>query len=406
MPHTLEHLVFLGSEAYPYKGVLDKLANRCLARGTNAWTDVDHTAYTVTTAGSAGLLNLLPIYLDHVLRPTLTDSGFTTEVHHVTGSGEDKGVVYCEMQGRETTAESLAERACLGQLYGGTGYAAETGGICENLRALTNAQVRRYHADFYRASNLCLVVTGGVDAAALLDVVDKALDESWKPAAAARARGLARPWSDEVPPAPRPTPTVVAFPSADEETGLVVCGWRSTKFGDPLKNARTSLLWDYLADGAASPLAKTFVDGGLCSGVYPTGDSFRVGYRQVWFDDVAVESLEAVRGTFDAALEKEAAKGIDETRMSDIIQRRRRKTVAACEDDPCGMVVTPILKHFLYVCRARTYRVTSSRGRHSQSDARIGGNGARTAARIGSDAARTGGYSHGREMGARTPQVR
>jgi secreted Zn-dependent insulinase-like peptidase len=50
LPHTLEHLVFLGSEAYPYKGVLDKLANRCLAQGTNAWTDVDHTAYTVPRA--------------------------------------------------------------------------------------------------------------------------------------------------------------------------------------------------------------------------------------------------------------------------------------------------------------------------------------------------------------------
>jgi Zn-dependent M16 (insulinase) family peptidase len=24
LPHTLEHLVFLGSEKYPYKGVLDK----------------------------------------------------------------------------------------------------------------------------------------------------------------------------------------------------------------------------------------------------------------------------------------------------------------------------------------------------------------------------------------------
>ena len=43
LPHTLEHLVFLGSKAYPFKGILDKMANRCLARGTNAWTDVDHT---------------------------------------------------------------------------------------------------------------------------------------------------------------------------------------------------------------------------------------------------------------------------------------------------------------------------------------------------------------------------
>ena len=41
IPHTLEHLVFLGSEDYPYKGVLDLLANRCLASGTNAWTDTE-----------------------------------------------------------------------------------------------------------------------------------------------------------------------------------------------------------------------------------------------------------------------------------------------------------------------------------------------------------------------------
>lgn len=46
-PHTLEHLVFLGSEDYPYKGVLDRVANRSLAQGTNAWTDTDHTAYSV-----------------------------------------------------------------------------------------------------------------------------------------------------------------------------------------------------------------------------------------------------------------------------------------------------------------------------------------------------------------------
>ena len=47
-PHTLEHLVFLGSEKYPYKGVLDRLANRSLAQGTNAWTDTDNVVFTVS----------------------------------------------------------------------------------------------------------------------------------------------------------------------------------------------------------------------------------------------------------------------------------------------------------------------------------------------------------------------
>jgi len=71
LPHVLEHLIFLGSEEYPYKEVLDLLANRCLADRTNAWTDTDSTCYTVYTAGSAGFLSILPVYMDHILYPTL-----------------------------------------------------------------------------------------------------------------------------------------------------------------------------------------------------------------------------------------------------------------------------------------------------------------------------------------------
>ena len=64
--------MFLGSKAYPYKGVLDHLANRAASDGTNAWTDTDReasdnalllipdTAYTISTAGHQGFLNMLP----------------------------------------------------------------------------------------------------------------------------------------------------------------------------------------------------------------------------------------------------------------------------------------------------------------------------------------------------------
>lgn len=33
--------------------------------------DVDHTCYTISTAGSEGFLSLLPVYLDHILYPTI-----------------------------------------------------------------------------------------------------------------------------------------------------------------------------------------------------------------------------------------------------------------------------------------------------------------------------------------------
>ena len=70
----------MGSEKYPYKGIIDHLANRGYSNGTNAWTDTDHTAYTVSTAGEQGFLQILPIYVDHILYPTLTKAGFVTEV--------------------------------------------------------------------------------------------------------------------------------------------------------------------------------------------------------------------------------------------------------------------------------------------------------------------------------------
>lgn len=151
------------------------LANRCLAQGTNAWTDTDHTCYTMTTAGCDGFLTLLPIYLDHVLYPTLTvsqisvyihrcthifsnswrdtvtelviflcnfvlqDSAFLTEVHHVNEEGEDAGVVYCEMQARENSGESRSHLAMLRALYPGhCGFKSETGGLMANLRDSCN----------------------------------------------------------------------------------------------------------------------------------------------------------------------------------------------------------------------------------------------------------------------------
>ena len=139
-----------------------------MAQGTNAWTATDHTCYTLDTAGQEGCLNMLPIYADHIFSPTLSDFGFTTEVHHVTGEGEDKGVVYCEMQGRENDASSLIERACQDLLFPNCGYSSETAARWKNLRTLTNAQVTRYHGENYRPENAMLLVTGLVEEDAFL----------------------------------------------------------------------------------------------------------------------------------------------------------------------------------------------------------------------------------------------
>jgi Zn-dependent M16 (insulinase) family peptidase len=125
----------MGSEKYPYKGVLDNLANRAFAAGTNAWTDTD---YTIETAGEQGFLQFLPIFVDHILYPTLTDASFVTEVHHITPEAEDAGVVYSEMQGRENTSGDLSALRQQRLFYPkDSAYRSETGGLMEALRKLT-----------------------------------------------------------------------------------------------------------------------------------------------------------------------------------------------------------------------------------------------------------------------------
>ncbi len=62
-----------------------------------------------------------------------------TEVHHVNGQGEDAGVVYCEMQARENTPESLSIFQLYQDMYPGRcGYKSETGGLMKNLRESTS----------------------------------------------------------------------------------------------------------------------------------------------------------------------------------------------------------------------------------------------------------------------------
>lgn len=162
LPHCLEHLIFLGSDKYPYKGILDIAANRSFAKGTNAWTATDHTAYTLRNAGADGFCNVAPCLLDHVLNPKLTDDGYITEVHHINGEGQDGGVVYCELEGRETAAEELSAITLSRAMFpDGCGYRYESGGTMEAVRHLCSPErVREFHNSMYHPSGIVLVVVG------------------------------------------------------------------------------------------------------------------------------------------------------------------------------------------------------------------------------------------------------
>ena len=348
-PHTLEHLIFMGSHAWPYKGVLDLLANRNLSQGTNAWTDIDNTTYTLETAGSEGFLNLLPVYLDHILYPSITDSAFITEVHHITGAGNDAGVVLCEMEAREHTPEDLMTRAVHTALYPGhCGYRSETGGLIADIRQLKADTIRQYHAAYYRPDNLSIVVCGEVEAAALFAVLEGV-------EADIVARGplapLERPWASPVPPFSASVTERVRFPSEDEEHGLVSIGWRSCHWRDFYTRTALDLLWTYLASTSLSPLHKRMIEieqpyaGDVDSSVLDKS----VGIHLVEFTNVDVQRMEQVKDAFFVLLHRLVdEQDFDVERMRSVVRKEMRQTMAGWEEQPSEVVVGYVISNFLY----------------------------------------------------------
>ncbi|KAJ6646667.1 hypothetical protein Bhyg_01880 [Pseudolycoriella hygida] len=351
LPHTLEHLIFLGSENYPYKGVLDLLANRCLASGTNAWTDTDHTCYTMTTAGKNGFLELLPIYLDHVLYPTLTDSGFVTEVHHISGEGEDGGVVYCEMQGRENSGESKTYLELIRAIYPNCNYSSETGGIMHNLRtSTTNKKVRDYHAQFYRPENVTCIIAGqiGIEevSRALAPLEEKILSKPPKEA-------FVRPWQTPVPPFEESINKKVEYPADEEDCGIFTIGWRGPKCTiENLKLTSCSVLMRYLSDTSVSPMQREFVE---VEDPFASQISFNINENTesllyFTFESVPLPKMEEILPKLQSLLKKiaDGVEKIDTNRLKNILERSVLEYLNNLESSPHDSISFLVIGDVLY----------------------------------------------------------
>ncbi|CAK1549762.1 unnamed protein product [Leptosia nina] len=355
LPHTLEHLIFLGSERYPYKGILDLLANRCMAHGTNAWTDTDHTCYTIDTAGDAGMLTLLPIYLDHILRPTLTDQGFTTEVHHIDGDGEDAGVVYCEMQGRENSADSRCELRLQRAMYPDSGYSSETGGIMKNLRESTNnTKVRDFHKKFYRPENLTIILTGQIEAEDVFKALSIVEDDIIAQREKAANEEWIKPWQT-IPPPPRYGVLKEQWPADTEDCGQVLFGWRGPLLTESsaIKDLTgCAVLLRYLCDTAAAPLQRCLVEreDALAGDVSYNLTENIASLIKIELDNVPMDKLEVARTQAQACISSltEGGEVIDMERMKRLLRKQLRESIASLESDPHHAVAFRCIGDALY----------------------------------------------------------
>ncbi|KAJ9652020.1 hypothetical protein H2198_008721 [Neophaeococcomyces mojaviensis] len=327
-PHTLEHLCFMGSRSYQYKGFLDKLATRAYS-GTNAWTATDHTAYTLETAGWAGFRQILPVYLEHVILPTITDAACLTEVHHIDGEGLDAGVVYSEMQGVQNTAQELIDLKTKRLVYPkGSGFRYETGGMMEQLRVLTAERIRQFHRDMYQPKNLCVILFGELNHDELLETLDEfeesIADSIPDPAAPAR-----RPWidSEETKFLEKTIVETVEFPDEDESMGQIDIHFLGPDCAKAIEICELNVVLLYLAGSSAALLENILVEKEqLASGVYYQINSRPKTEVTFSLSGVKTGKLQEVESRFFEILKSAMEKPLDMPFLRDCLDRQIRTT--------------------------------------------------------------------------------
>eukprot|EP01059_Diplonema_ambulator_P001142 TRINITY_DN1089_c0_g2_i7.p2 TRINITY_DN1089_c0_g2~~TRINITY_DN1089_c0_g2_i7.p2 ORF type:complete len:539 (+),score=112.09 TRINITY_DN1089_c0_g2_i7:55-1671(+) len=258
--HCLEHLCFMETKTYP-RGFLDLLATRCGSQGTNAFTEFDHTQYEFEVTGEPGLVRVLPVFMNHVLCPLLSESGFTTEIFHINGKGEQQGVVYSEMAGRENSEMDLMWNSLLKRMFGSTApYSYETGGLSSEIAKLTRQEIVDYHREVYTTDNLNIIVTGQFDTQVILNTIDQALVKAVE--AGARVECLNRAFSKKLPANDYPTTrAVVPFPSEDTSIGSIAYGFKLHKgLTNIEEQTALEVMWRYLTGLSSSPLNQAFVE--------------------------------------------------------------------------------------------------------------------------------------------------
>jgi len=347
-PHTLEHLIFMGSKKYPYKGLLDTLGNIAFS-STNAWTATDQTVYTLTTAGWEGFKLLLPIYLDHILNPTLTDEACYTEVYHIDGKGKEKGVVFSEMQGIQNQPWFLAILETQRALYHEkSGYSSETGGLMENLRVLSNDTIRKFHESAYRPSNLCLILTGTVEEDEFLQILEEVDSEL-----PALEETTYRPFVDSkypIVPLKEEIVKTVEFPDKDESHGELAISWIGPRQSQVEEDLAITLLLEYLSESPVALLTKNLVeiDDPFASEIqYQTDDFFHI-IPSITLNDVPTTKLEAAKDkVFDLLKEHATVENFDLPRIREIVQNSKDKLIFAVEKSE-DILTDSVITDFLY----------------------------------------------------------
>lgn len=280
--HIVEHSVLCGSRAYPVKDSFLVMSRRSLATFLNAFTWPDKTVYPAASAVRQDFWNLLSVYGDAVFHPLLSEETFMQEAHHLeydeAGRLIRKGVVYNEMRGDYSSADSLAGTASSTSLFSpGHPYSFDSGGDPAAIPSLDYEAFRAFHAERYHPSNCKVFFHGDIP----LEEELAFLEERFLGDFRARAVRSAVPVQ---PPFAEPRRIDVPYPLAEgaEATTQILVNWLGAEITDELEAFGLELLSEALLGHDGSPLAAALRGSDLGEDLSPQCGIDTV-FRQVIF---------------------------------------------------------------------------------------------------------------------------
>ncbi|NJN29983.1 MAG: insulinase family protein [Synechococcales cyanobacterium RM1_1_8] len=169
MAHFLEHMVFKGTERLK----AGEFEQRVEARGAsmNAATSQDYTHFYITTAPK-DFEELAPLQLDLVFNPLIPDPDFEPE----------RQVVLEEILRSEDNPQRRGYRHMIESCFERLPYRRQVLGPAAVVETVTPAQMREFHARWYRPENLTIVAVGNLPVETLRRTVEAAIPEHFKTA--------------------------------------------------------------------------------------------------------------------------------------------------------------------------------------------------------------------------------
>ncbi|MCF0229503.1 MAG: insulinase family protein [Parasporobacterium sp.] len=178
--HIMEHSVLCGSEKFPLKDPFVELVKGSMNTFLNAMTYPDKTVYPVASTNDRDFANLMDVYLDAVFHPNIyrypeimQQEGWNYSINNASDPIEYNGVVYNEMKGAFSSAETVLERETLHAMFPDTSYAFESGGDPRFIPELSYERFLDFHRKYYHPSNSYIYLYGDMDIEERLSWLDR-----------------------------------------------------------------------------------------------------------------------------------------------------------------------------------------------------------------------------------------